>query len=73
MSARQRRVYDGPVFEYGVRVYRPDERSDLYEERRGEVDETLLRRIAVGIERKRKLLEAMRMVPRHRSLTIWQG
>lgn len=66
----QRTPRNETICEYGVRVYTAANRADLYVEARGTVDETMLRRIAIGIQRKRELLEAMRMVPRHRSLVV---
>ena len=59
-----------PVSEYGCRVLTSSERHDLYELRRGKPDESMLARIAAGISVKRRILETLRMVPRHRALVV---
>jgi hypothetical protein len=43
---------------------------DIYRQRQGEPDETMLAKIAAGIEAKRKILETLRMVPKHRALVV---
>ena len=59
-----------PVREYGCRVHTPEERAAIYEHRRGQIDETLCTRIAIGIKVKAKWLEHLRMVPKHRALVV---
>lgn len=57
------------VREYGARVLRPDERVKLYEHRRGDGDE-LVARQAAGIPIKRRMLERLNMIPKHRALVV---
>jgi hypothetical protein len=59
-----------PVNEYGIRVLTARDRMEVYRQRMGEPDEAMLAKIAEGIEAKRKILETLRMVPRHRALVV---
>jgi hypothetical protein len=57
------------VIEYGIRILSPSERMKIYEQRRGD-DEAQLERMARGIQTKRRILETLRMVPKHRALVV---